>query len=574
MPYRHRADLEKTTAVGGHDLAKQVRSHKSKLALTILYHPDLDRVGERSLFDLAEGAPVLVSRAEPFFAHPGQTTPARPLLDEHLSRKPFKIFPIGKGGVRIEMAGSSTSLTVRGQTVLENILVSMRRGVVLELAHRVVLLLHWVSADEDFYRSNMREIARELAGDSDALRRVIRDIHNVAGLDLPVLVRGETGTGKELVARAIHNASRRKDKPFKAVNLGAIPPSLAIAELFGSEKGAYTGAHERQVGYFQQAHGGTLFLDEIGEAPLDLQAALLRVLETGEIQTVGSQIRKVDVRIVTATDADLEEKIAANTFRAPLLNRLAAYEIRTPPLRERRDDIGRLLVLFLREALKGREESHRLAAPARDGKLWLPASLAAHLFEYDWPGNVRQLRNIVNQIVIGNRGRDEAELTQTLESILDQHMSMSARLSDTSSMAKSAKSRSSATARRPKREPGERLVDAAPVPTEGSARRKPSDVTEAEYRDALRRSRWDLASAAEHLRISRPSMYLLMKRYRGVRSAKSVSREELVKCHEELDGDLSKMAERLEVSERGLARRMRELGLTYRVASLRFYKKK
>lgn len=572
MPYRHRAELERTTAVGGHDLAKQVRSHKSKLALTILYHPDLERVGERSLIDLAEGAPILVSRAVPFFAHPGQTTPARPILDEHLSRKPLHIFPIGKGGVRIETAGSSTPLTVRGQTVSEKIFVSMRRGVVLELAHRVVLLLHWTSAD-DVRRSNMQEIAKELVGESDALRCVIRDIHNVADLDLPVLVRGETGTGKELVARAIHDASRRRDKPFKAINLGAIPPSLAIAELFGSEKGAYTGAHERQVGYFQQAHGGTLFLDEIGEASLDLQAALLRVLETGEMQTVGSQIRKVNVRIVTATDADLEGKIAANTFRAPLLNRLAGYEVRTPPLRERRDDIGRLLVRFLRDAFEEIKESHLLSASAREGKLWLPASFAAHLFEYDWPGNVRQLRNIVKQIVVGNRGRDEAELTPTLESILDQHVSMSARLSDTSSMAKSAQSRSSATARRHTREPAERFVDIAPVPTEGTARRKPREVTEAEYRDALRKARWDLAAASEHLGISRASMYLLMKRYRGVRSAKNVTREELVKCHEEAGGDLARMAERLEVSERGLARRMRELGLTYRVASLRFYKK-
>jgi two-component system, NtrC family, nitrogen regulation response regulator GlnG len=561
MPSKHRAALDRTTAVGGHNLMKKARGTKSKLALTILYHPDLERVGERSFVDVAEEKPILVSRAEPFFAHPEQTTLTRPLLDEHLSRTPLRIFPIGKGGVRIETAGSKTALTVRGQTVTKQIFVSTRRGVVLELGHRVVLLLHWVNADDDLCRLNTRDITQELVGDSDELRRVVRDIHNVADLDLPVLIRGETGTGKELVARAIHRASRRKDKPFVAVNLGAIPPSLAIAALFGSEKGAFTGAVERQVGFFQQANGGTLFLDEIGEASLETQVALLRVLESGEMQTVGSsQIRKVNVRIVTATDADLEGKIAANSFRSPLLTRLAGYEIRMPPLRERRDDIGRLLVCFLREALNEIGESHRIAAPARAANPWLPSSIATRLFEYDWPGNVRQLRNIAKQIVIGNRGREEAELTPALENLLEKQTQIAAHVFDTSS---TTKSRFSAKTTRPKRDSRVRHEEAAPLPTEATARRKPSEIPEAEYRDALRRSRWDLALAAECLGISRASMYQLMNRCPGVRSAKSVTKEELVKCHEELDGDLAKMAERLEVSERGLARRMRELGLTY-----------
>ncbi|HRI66149.1 MAG TPA: sigma-54 factor interaction domain-containing protein, partial [Polyangium sp.] len=166
------------------------------------------------------------------------------------------------------------------------------------------------------------------------LKRVLSDIHNVADLELPVLLRGETGSGKELVAHAIHKASPRRDKPFVAVNLGAIVPSLAVAELFGAEKGAFTGSIKRQVGYFEQAHGGTLFLDEIGEAPVELQVALLRALETGEIQTVGAmQGRKVDVRVIAATDADLEDKVDMGAFRAPLLNRLAAFELWIAPLR-------------------------------------------------------------------------------------------------------------------------------------------------------------------------------------------------------------------------------------------------
>jgi DNA-binding NtrC family response regulator len=527
--------VEKTTLVG-QGAATESGADVSRLALTILYHPNLERVGERVIFeDAGEGGALSISRVEPAFAPPGRTSGA-PLLDEHLSRKPVRIVPMGKGGVRIDPGESTTAVLLRGKQISSSVFFSLRRGVVIELGHRVVLLLHrWTELDAAAAASSARHA---LVGESEGLRRVFWDIRSVADLDLPILLRGETGTGKELVAHAIHQASRRRDKPFVAVNLGAISPSLAIAELFGAERGAYTGSVARRVGYFEQANGGTLFLDEIGEAPVELQVALLRVLETGELQTVGaSQSRKSDARIIAATDADLEGKVASGSFRAPLLNRLAAYEISIPPLRERRDDIGRLLVHFLREELDEIGESDRLTPTGPGANLWFPPWIAARLADYDWPGNVRQLRNVVRQLVIGNRGRPRMEITPAIERVLGK---------PPVGLAPEAPVK----------------VDEAAPPARFTARRKPAEVSEIELREALRASRWDLASAAERLGIPRASMYLLIERFPGFRTAGDVGPEEVARCHEELGGDLRRMAERLEVSERGLARRLRELGLS------------
>ena len=199
-----------------------------------------------------------------------------------------------------------------------------------------------------------------MVGESAALRQVRAHVERIADLPVPVLVRGETGTGKELVARAVHLRSPRRDGPFVSVNLGAIPRDLAAAELFGAVRGAYTGAAQDRPGFFRAARGGTLFLDEVGEAPPEVQAMLLRVLESGEMYPVGGQAPvATDVRLIAATDADLEERIRDGRFKAPLLHRLAGYEIRLPPLRERREDIGPLFVHFAREELERIGEAGR-----------------------------------------------------------------------------------------------------------------------------------------------------------------------------------------------------------------------
>ncbi len=512
------------------------------LALTILYHPRLDRVGERVLLrELSGRSLASLSRVEPVFAPPGKTD-GEPLGDEHLSRKPILLARTPDGSVRIDTGESSTAVTLRGNRLQGGANLTadeIDRGVVIELGHRVVVLLHWLSSVDKPLRASEIIAASELVGASDSLKRVLSDIHNVADLVLPVLLRGETGSGKELVARAIHRTSPRRDKPFVAVNLGAISPSLAVAELFGAEKGSFTGSVKRQVGYFEQAHGGTLFLDEIGEAPVELQVALLRTLETGEIQTVGaSQSRKIDVRVIAATDADLEDKVEAGTFRAPLLNRLAAFEVWIAPLRERRDDMGRLLVRFLEEELREVGESSRLALTTSAAKPWLPASIVARLADYDWPGNVRQLRNVVRQLVISNRGKDRAEMIPAVERLL---VRQEKPLPITSGIVAATKT---------------------PVDESVANRRKPADVTEGELREVLRASRWDLAAAAERLGVSRASIYLLFERFPGFRTASDLDVEEITRCHREFGGDRARMAERFEVSERALARRIREIGLT------------
>ncbi|WP_437570127.1 sigma 54-interacting transcriptional regulator [Sorangium sp. So ce542] len=519
MTSERKRALEQST-LAGEATAAGTAGPTAMPALTILYHPDLDRVGQRALLaDLAAGGAALVSRAEPDFAPPGEAQ-GEPLGEQHLSRKPIRLVRAGDG-VRLEIAGSSTAVAAHGARVQGSARFSaaqIQRGVVLELGHRVVLLLHLVTSLQALLAgADAPGDPRDLAGESDGLRQVLLEIRSVADLDLPVLLRGESGSGKELVASAIHRQGPRRDRPFVAVNLGAIPPTLAISELFGAERGAHSTAARRQPGYIEQARGGTLFLDEIGEAPIELQVALLRFLETGEVQAVGAQVRKADVRVVAATDADLEAKVAAGTFRAPLLNRLSAYEIAIPPLRARRDDIGRLLARFLREELDRVGEAHRLLAPEPDAKPWLPAALVARLADHDWPGNIRQLRNVVRQLVIGSRGRERLELTPAVERLLGAGPPHAATQSDAPTQARDTPPSPPAPDQAAPAAPDSDPTDLSPTDPSakapGAARRAPSDVTEEELAEALRATGGNVTKTARQLNISRPSLYMLLERY-------------------------------------------------------------
>ncbi|WP_437299131.1 sigma 54-interacting transcriptional regulator [Sorangium sp. So ce426] len=545
------------TTLGGQGSSSAVAVAATTPALTILYHPRPDRVGERALLgELAAGKAASVSRVGPAFAAKGQS-PGSPLEDGHLSRRPLRLSAARGDGIRLEIGDSGTAVVAQGRRVRESIVFSaaqLKRGVVLELSRRVVLLLHRTGGLHPVQQEPASEgDVRDLVGESDGLRRVLWDIQSVADLDLPVLLRGETGVGKELVARAVHAASRRKGRPFVAVNLGAVAPSLAIAELFGAEKGSFTGADRRRAGYFEQARGGTLFLDEIGDAPAELQVALLRALETGEIQPVGAQeARKADVRVIAATDADLEAKVASGTFRAPLLNRLSSYEIWIPPLRERRDDIGRLLARFFREELERIGEAHRLDPAAATDTPWLPASLVARLAEHDWPGNIRQLRNVVRQLVIGSRGQERLTVGPAVERLLGEGAPAAEAILEEEPPASAPEGRA------PEGRAPEAEVSLPPPPGSG---RKPADVSEAEIAEALRAARWDLSAAAARLQISRPSLYLVLERYPRFRTARDLTAEEIRACHAACGGDVGRMVERLEVSERALRRRLRELRL-------------
>ena len=566
MTSQRKGALERSTLTGGGTTGGPA-GPATELALTILYHPDLDRVGERARLPAPSAGGLALSRAEPAFAPPGQPEGA-PLDDDHLSRKPIHLLATPDGGAALTLGASSTSVMVRGKRVQGSARFSpaqVRRGVVLELGSRIVLLLHPVTAREGTL-GGAPDKPGEIAGESDGIRQVLWEIRSVADLDLPILIRGETGSGKELVARALHQVSPRRDRPFVAVNLGAIQPTLAISELFGAERGAHSAAARRQPGYVEQARGGTLFLDEIGEAPIELQVALLRFLETGEVQTLGAQVRKMDVRILAATDADLEAKVAAGAFRAPLLQRLSSYEISIPPLRVRRDDIGRLLVRFLREELDRIGEPHRLLPPAPEDKLWLPTSLVARLAEHDWPGNIRQLRNVVRQLVISGRGRDRVELTPAVERVLAERASSGRAAPGGDAEPLEASDPPEATDLPPHPAPSAPLppdpaAPADPAAEPRAAGRAPAEVSEDELAAVLRANRWNVTAAAKQLGVRRPSLYMLMKRYEPPRSAGAPAPEEIIRCYRECDGDVERTAERLGISAWSMAQWARKLGL-------------
>jgi formate hydrogenlyase transcriptional activator len=227
------------------------------------------------------------------------------------------------------------------------------------------------------------------------LQSVWRALQLVAPTDASVLLQGETGTGKELVARAVHDESLRKHGPYVKLNCSALPAGLAESELFGHERGAFTGAVSRTDGLFQQAHGGTLFLDEIGELPLELQPKLLRVLQEQEYERLGSgRTTRIDVRVIAATNADLHQMVLERRFRADLFYRLNVYSILIPPLRDRRDDIPLLATLFIRMlARRMNKEVREIAEGALE-----------RLKRHDWPGNVRELRNFIERAVIHSSG--------------------------------------------------------------------------------------------------------------------------------------------------------------------------
>lgn len=249
-------------------------------------------------------------------------------------------------------------------------------------------------ADENVYLKAEIETAvpsSDIVGQSHRLREVLARVDEVAGTSATVLILGESGVGKESLARAIHDRSTRADGPFIKLNCAAIAPTLVESELFGHEKGAFTGAAARRLGRFELADGGTLFLDEIGELPPDVQATLLRVLQEHEFERVGGQDTvRVDVRIVAATNRDLRAMVDDGRFRADLYYRINVFPVTLPPLRERREDIPSLTAHFLKKfsLAHGKQVTG------------VSASALEHLQSWDWPGNIRELQNVIERAVI------------------------------------------------------------------------------------------------------------------------------------------------------------------------------
>jgi len=247
---------------------------------------------------------------------------------------------------------------------------------------------------EEEIRSEMN--FENIIGNSPALKNVLELVETVAPSDSTVLLLGETGTGKELIARAIHDRSRRKDRTFVKLNCAAIPTGLLESELFGHEKGAFTGAIIQKVGRMELADQGTLFLDEVGDIPIEIQPKLLRALQEREFERLGStHTRRVNIRLVAATNRDLEQMIAAREFRSDLYYRLHVFPIRIPPLRERKEDIPQLVSYFVQKFAKQMQKKIEAISPA----------VMKGLTAWDWPGNIRELENFIERAVILTRGK-------------------------------------------------------------------------------------------------------------------------------------------------------------------------
>lgn len=490
------------------------------LGLTVLWHPDLARVGDRAPLGAPEQRWLrTLSRLEPEFGPPGRAQ-RQALADDCLSRRPL-LLRSGAKGVRLERAGHPGGVEVAGHPLGESCDLTpaaLEAGVTLVLAGRVALLLHTFDP-----MAVDLEQGLGLVGASDALASLRRELRAVAALDVPVLLTGESGSGKELVARALHECSRRRARALVSVNLGAVPGPLAAAELFGAVRGAYTGAERSRSGLFRRAHGGTLFLDEVATASLELQALLLRACENGEIQPLGGEAtERVDVRLVAATDADLGAALDEQRFRAPLLFRLAACRLRVPPLRARRDDVGRLLAHFV--------ASERLDPPG-DGAAggFIPAALVARLAVHDWPGNVRELRNAARRLAVLARSAPRLAFSRPPDQVLEEVCEA--------------------------RRAG---VEERPAPP----RRPRAEVTDQEIVEALRAHGYRIKPAAESLGLPRSSFYERLERCPLVRRPGDLSADEVHAALEASDRDLGQAARRLEVSPAGLRRRLAELGLS------------
>ncbi len=496
-------------------------------ALTVLAHFSPARVGDWARLY----GPTRLGRSSPELQDVDQAKSMVPLNDPFLSRKAIELTPEDEG-VRIDPAGSPIEVTADGVPIREPTHFSkaqLERGVVLCLSNRVALLLHVVNVPRIRAKAHYG-----LVGQSRGAEDVCRSIASLAATEVPVLIRGESGVGKELIARAVKDVSARAGSHYEALNMASISESLAASELFGHEKGAFSGANERRQGCFARAHGGTLFLDEVGDTPASVQPQLLRVLETKDFTPVGAtSAEQADVRVISATDANLEA--SGGGFRDALLHRLAGFQIFVPPLRARREDIGLLLLHFFRAELAKFGRIALIDEPTPKAP-WLPARIVARLARYDWPGNVRQLRNVVSQLVIAHRDAPRISSGPELEALLPSTTPSAATATvEVSAPTKSSRAR--------------------------AGYRDPDDVSEPEMLEALRAHGFQLAAAAKALGISRTSLYTRVEKSPNVRKASDLTEAEIRSALAAASGKTKVAAENLEVSAHALKMRMKALSI-------------
>ena len=482
------------------------------LHCTILFHPDVERIGEQAVLDSADSSWML-GRHAPLFAAPGAVAEAA-LEDPYLSRRALRL-SVEAGGLRLCRPQQASRCRVGASEVDELFITDaeLQQGVPLLLAHAVVLLLRRCVPV-----TPSTEAIPGFVGDSPAMQRLRGQLARAAASDQDVLIRGETGVGKEMAARAICAGSVRAGAPMVTVNMAAIPASLATALLFGNTRGAFSGADRARRGFFREADGGTLFLDEVGDTAVEVQPQLLRALQQREVQVVGGAVETVDVRVISATDAALDEGDC--DFKSALRYRLGALEVEIPPLREHPEDIGTLLLHFLRHAC---EREHRsVLLPQPDSSPMHLARWARLFFEfarYAWPGNVRQLQNYATQVVVAS------ETAPVIPAVL--------------------------------------LEEPAPVETDAPAKTAPRrmrEISEAEFAAAMTRHRWEITPVAAFLGVSRQSVYRRIDQSELYRRARDIPAATLEAALARNGGDIDALSAELQVSASALRARLRAVG--------------
>jgi len=528
----------------------KVQTQQQQLTLTIGFHPDATQIGKQYR---TASKRVEISRLSPLFSFIHSPADQSPLADAYISRSPVMLYKqaTSKNGETwtLTKQDSSTHLASNDNQDLHTATLSealLEDGFTFILGGRIVLIVHMSTP-----ASGSKQDELGLIGVSDSLNEVRSLISKVAPLKMPVLIRGESGTGKELIAQAIHSSSQRSSAKLVSMNMGAISKELVNAELFGSVKGAFTGAVSRN-GCFLEANDSTLFLDEIGEAPLEVQVALLRALETGVIQPVGSQKEiPLNVRIVASTDANLEALIGQESFRMPLLQRLSGLVIEILPLRKRREDTCCLLLHFLMVSLKETGQLNKLLHCQCDS-IYYWAWFFAQCSALDWPGNVRQLKNVVTQLSVALMSAEDVscfDWQAFVETITEQsHIAQEARDQSLRNEMLTNDSNSLASNKHNSHTKDDK--------------RKPRNISEEEVIEALETYHWQIKLAANALNISRTALYQKIDASRTLRRASDIPIKDLKAAYSKCAGNLDKMVYELKISKQALKRRLHEIGLS------------
>jgi len=492
-------------------------------ALTIIWHPHLDRIGQIApLTNLLETDVAHLSRSEPLFLPPGADS-GEPLSHRGMSKDSVLDIAFHRGAFELRRV-QAHEIEVDGAPLTGSRRVSaadLSRGLILTVARRFVFCFHSV------HFPITRSPTLGLLGTSDRIEDVRRSIARVAVKSMPVLLRGESGTGKELAARALHDAGPRAKARFVAVNMGALLHERADAVLFGYKKGAFTGAVADLPGEFRSADGGTIFLDEIGLLSPEVQPLLLRVLDNKEVQQLGASYpTKLDVRIVAATDAKLEKAVAEGRFEESLSNRLkASVTIRLPPLRQRREDVGILLLHWLKDQFGegAMQILQRLQDPDPKIRPWLSARDVAAVARSPLPANVRSLLELASNLV-GLVGDNPSGDTET---VVGDFLLKEAEEDEVSGRPSTPKVTPPAI-----------------------------EYSQEQLLGALETADWNRTKAAEQLGISRQAFWRATVKHPALRLVADLDLPDLILELETFDGDLKRLAAKLGASEALLARRL------------------